>query len=70
MPETKETENTKKATALHNLLADLDRAKQRADAEGWIPEEEADRILDANEENGEGDYTVEKYLLPDEPLCI
>ncbi len=45
MPNTKETENTKKASALHDLQADLDRAKQRADTEGWIDEEEADRIL-------------------------
>ncbi|SDA79238.1 Antitoxin Phd_YefM, type II toxin-antitoxin system [Butyrivibrio sp. INlla18] len=31
--------------ALHGLLSDLDRAKQRAEREGWISEEEMDQVM-------------------------
>jgi len=45
----KELDELDKLLALHGLLNDLNRAKMRADREGWIDEEEADRILGVSE---------------------
>lgn len=38
-----------KGAALHGLMKDLDRAKARADREGWIDTDEAERILEGDE---------------------
>ena len=41
----KELDELDKMVALRGLMKDLDRAKARADREGWIDADEAERIL-------------------------
>ena len=41
----READEYERLKTLHNLLSDLDRAKQRADREGWIEEEEIDKVM-------------------------
>ena len=41
----KELDELDKMVALRGLMKDLDRAKARADCEGWIDADEAERIL-------------------------
>ena len=41
----KELDELDKMIALRGLMKDLDRAKARADREGWIDADEAERIL-------------------------
>lgn len=41
----KELDDLEKKLALRELMTDLNRAKNRADNEGWISEEEAESIL-------------------------
>ena len=44
-PYAKELDELDKMVALRGLMKDLDRAKARADREGWIDADEAERIL-------------------------
>ena len=41
----KELDELDKMIALRGLMTDLNRAKERADREGWIDADEAERIL-------------------------
>ena len=41
----KELDELDKLIALQGLMTDLNRAKERADREGWIDADEAERIL-------------------------
>ena len=41
----READEYERLKALHMLLSDVDRAKRRADREGWIDEEEIDRVM-------------------------
>ena len=41
----KELDEMDKMIALRSLMADLNRAKERAEREGWIDADEADRML-------------------------
>ena len=41
----READEYERLKALHGLLTDLDRAKRRAESEGWIDEEEIDKVM-------------------------
>ena len=41
----READEYERLKALHALLSDLDRAKQRAEREGWIEEDEIDKVM-------------------------
>ena len=41
----READEYERLKALHGLLSDLDRAKRRAESEGWIDEEEIDKVM-------------------------
>ncbi len=43
----KELDELDKMYALRALVSDLNRAKEQADREGWIDEEDAERLLEA-----------------------
>ena len=40
----READEYERLKALHYLLSDLDRAKRRAETEGWIEEDEIDKV--------------------------
>ncbi len=41
----READEYERLKALHGLLSDLDRAKKRAESEGWIEEEDIDKVM-------------------------
>ena len=41
----READEYERLKALHGLLSDLDRAKKRAESEGWIEEEDIDKEM-------------------------
>ena len=41
----RDADECERLKALHRLLSDLDRAKQRAENEGWIEEDEIDKVM-------------------------
>ena len=41
----READEYERLKALHGLLSDLDRAKKRAESEGWIEEEDIDQVM-------------------------
>lgn len=43
----KELDELDKMYALRSLMTDLNRAKEQADRDGWIDEDEAERLLEA-----------------------
>ena len=43
----KELDELDKMYALRSLMTDLNRAKEQADRDGWINEDEAERLLEA-----------------------
>jgi len=42
----READEYERLKALHGLLTDLDHAKRRAEKEGWIEEEEIDKVME------------------------
>ena len=41
----READEYERLKALHRLLSDLDHAKRRAEKEGWIAEDEIDKVM-------------------------
>lgn len=41
----READEYERLRTLHGLLSDLDRAKRRAQKEGWISEDEIDKVI-------------------------
>ena len=41
----READEYERLKALHGLLSDLERAKQRAEREGWIEEEDIEKVM-------------------------
>ncbi len=41
----READEYERLKALHGLFSDLDRAKKRAESEGWIEEEDIDKVM-------------------------
>lgn len=41
----READEYERLKALHSLLSDLDRAKRRSEKEGWIEEDEIDKVM-------------------------
>ena len=41
----READEYERLKALHSLLSDLDRVKRHAEKEGWIEEEEIDKVM-------------------------
>ena len=41
----READEYERLKTLHGLLSDLDRAKRRAEKEGWIEEEKIDKVM-------------------------
>ena len=42
----READEYERLKALHGLLTDLDRARKRADQEGWLSEEDMDEVME------------------------
>lgn len=41
----READEYERLKALHGLLSDLDRAKRRSEREGWVEEEEINKVM-------------------------
>ena len=41
----READEYERLKALHHLLSDLDHAKRRAEREGWIEEDDIDKVM-------------------------
>ena len=42
----READEYERLKALHGLLSDLDRAKRRAERDGWIDEDDIDKVME------------------------